>query len=74
MEMLYVSRYDRHSLDKLIGSTTEARLIEEGHVFTLTDGRVYERDGLVVSISDAVAEPKQEEPEFLDRDEPRENL
>jgi hypothetical protein len=70
MEMLYVSRYDRHCLDKLIGSSTEERLILEGHVFTLTDGRLYERDGLVISVSDTVAEPRQEE--FTE--EPNENL
>jgi len=41
MSEIYVSRYDRHCLDKLLGSTTEERLIEEGHVFKLTDGTEY---------------------------------
>jgi len=71
MEALYVNRYDRHSLDKLIGTSTEARLIEEEHVFTLTDGRAYERNGDIITLLEDVIEPVQEE--FLD-EEPRENL
>jgi len=71
MEVLYVNRYDRHSLDKLIGSSTEARLIEEEHVFTLSDGRAYERDGDIITLIEDVIEPVNQE--FLN-EEPRENL
>jgi len=65
MEALYVSRYDRHCLDKLIGSSTEARLIEEEHVFTLSDGRAYERNGEMITLIEDVVEPVQEEQEQL---------
>ena len=44
-DVIYVGRYDRHCLDKLIGTSTEARLIEEGHIFTLMDGSEYTREG-----------------------------
>lgn len=42
MEHFIVSRYDRHCLDKLLGTSTEQRLLEEGHTFTLSDGTEYE--------------------------------
>jgi hypothetical protein len=41
-EVLYLSRYDRHCLDKLLGTSTEARLRDEGHVFVLSDGSEYD--------------------------------
>jgi hypothetical protein len=48
MEITYLSTYDRHCLDKLIGTSTEDRLRAEGHVFTLTDGTEYEREGKIL--------------------------
>lgn len=42
MAELYISRYDRHCLDKLLGTSTEDRLVAEGHVFTLSDGTEYD--------------------------------
>ena len=42
--MVYVDRYNRHCLDKLIGSSTEDRLVSEGHQFTLSDGTPYITD------------------------------
>lgn len=41
-DLVYMDRYDRHCLDKLINTSTEERLRAEGHVFMLTDGTEYE--------------------------------
>jgi len=41
-ELLYLSRYDRNCLDKLLGTSTEARLKAANHVFVLTDGTEYD--------------------------------
>jgi hypothetical protein len=58
MELLYISRYDRHCLEKLIGTSTEERLIEEGHIFTLSDGTEYERVGQTLIIVPAEEPPE----------------
>ena len=43
-ELVYVDRYNRHCLDKLIGTSTEDRLVSEGHQFTLSDGTPFITD------------------------------
>lgn len=63
-ELIYVDRYDRHCLDKLVGTTTEDRLREEGHTFTLSDGTPYlaeTRGSLHSMLIEEVGAPKTEE-------------
>lgn len=63
MEHFLISRYDRHCLDKLLGTSTEIRLIEEGHIFTLSDGTEYDpgdTTGSIKTFQTPTVEPEEE--------------
>jgi hypothetical protein len=59
-EITILTRYDRECLETLLGTTTEERLKEEGHTFTLTDGTVYHTDVVVSPTKTIVIEEGQQ--------------
>lgn len=63
MPVHLLTRYDRHCLDTLLDTSTEARLRVEGYVFTLTDLTEYSREDFGLPPQPEVISPRDEEEE-----------